>query len=355
MDMSIENKVPFFSVIVPVYNVYNYLERCMKSVLNQNFDSYEVIVVDDGSTDGSNILCDMYATKYNHIKVIHKSNGGLASARNMGLDEAKGEYVLWIDSDDWIDESSLSVLHSSIVDVTKENFQVDVVKFNYYRHVKENTPCYSSAEPGLYLGEHKVEILLKNALYNAGKYGLSACMHVYRRELLVKNKLRFVSEQEVGSEDYLFNIEVLLCAENIVVLECPLYYYDLREGSLTQQYREKLANQYANLYKTLSDYCIQNDKCKYQEDINRFFIWSLIHNTCFIHEYTVMNGHSIIEGRKKMKYILRMKEIEQAIKKINRESFTKGEKIQLWAMKLKIEPIFYYLFVLKSKSMRSKK
>lgn len=103
------------SVIIPVYNVEPYLNRCVESVVNQTYKNLEIILVDDGSPDNCPVMCDEWAKKDNRIKVIHKENGGVASARNAGLDTATGELVGWVDSDDWIDEDYFSVLHDKLI------------------------------------------------------------------------------------------------------------------------------------------------------------------------------------------------------------------------------------------------
>lgn len=124
---------PYFSVILPIYNVEKYLERCVESVLSQNFTDYEMILVDDGSSDFSPKICDEYEEKYNFIKVIHKKNGGLSSARNAGFEQATGKYILWFDSDDWVEKNTLSLIYNA----TKES-EVDIIKFNYIRHIDDN-------------------------------------------------------------------------------------------------------------------------------------------------------------------------------------------------------------------------
>ena len=95
-------KVPLFSIIIPIYNVEKYLVQCIESVLNQDYDDYELILVDDGSPDNCGEICDSYLNKNSNIRVIHKKNGGISDARNTGLKEAKGDYVIFIDSDDYI-------------------------------------------------------------------------------------------------------------------------------------------------------------------------------------------------------------------------------------------------------------
>lgn len=106
--------MPIISVIVPVYNVEKYLPRCIDSILAQTFTDFELILVDDGSPDNCGAICDEYAAKDKRVRVIHKSNGGVSSARNAGLDAASGEYVTFVDSDDYIAEDRLKQMHSSI-------------------------------------------------------------------------------------------------------------------------------------------------------------------------------------------------------------------------------------------------
>lgn len=348
----------FFSIIVPVYNVNSYLDRCMKSLLNQDFLSYEVILVDDGSTDGSGEKCDSYLA-YQKVRVIHKRNGGLSSARNAGLQVASGIYVMWIDSDDWIETYSLSKIYSVIQEVGEkvngDEEEIDIVKYNYIRHSKEAISCYSIAKEGIYKGKENVDRLLYQALHFTGNYVLSACMHTYNREFLIKKGLEFLSEKEVASEDYLFNLEALLQARTVYVLKDPLYHYDLREGSLTQRYRERLAEQYTCLYREICLYCAQFEILeKYQEGISYFYIWSLIYGTGFMNEYTETNNHLMKDGRKKVKENLSLNEVQDAIRICARGKMKGKQRLQLYAMRLKLEPLFYWLFVIKPKYRRKR-
>lgn len=122
-----KNEGVYFSVIVPVYNVQQYLEQCIESVLRQSYTNYEIILVDDGSTDGSTEICDRYVTNYPFVKVIHQENGGISAARNTGLDCATGKYVLFLDSDDFISSNALQ----SFYEVTAESGVEAVSAYNY--------------------------------------------------------------------------------------------------------------------------------------------------------------------------------------------------------------------------------
>lgn len=337
---------PYFSVILPIYNVEKYLDRCVRSVLLQDFKDFEMILVDDGSTDGSSQICDEYSEKYDFIKVIHKENGGLSSARNAGLEQAQGEYVLWFDSDDWVEKNTLSLIYNSV-----KGRKADIVKFNYFRHIDDEVKCITNALPGWYEGEREIKELINLALCSAGKYSLSACMHAYRSSFLKDNELRFISEREVGSEDFLFNIEALFSANIVLVLQEAFYHYDLRIGSLTQRgYKEGLPEKYTYLFRILKEYLMKKNKFdNYIDKLSYFYVWSLIYGTCLMNEYTVTDAHSLKAGRLRVKEIFAYPEFKEAIKNSDKSNLTRKQYIQLYAMYFKIESLFYWLFVKKPK------
>lgn len=336
--------MPFFSVIVPVYNVSAYLERCMQSILAQSDRDFELILVDDGSTDCSGQMCDDYAGQHDFIRVIHKPNGGLASARNAGTDEAAGQYVVWLDSDDWVEPSLLSRLHEVL-----ETNPVDFVKFNYYRYEEKDIPICGGVRPGLYPGGEEAEKLLKQVFYGEG-YQLSACLHCVKRELLDKYSLRFVSERIVGSEDYLLILEMMMQAQSAAVLDDCLYHYYCRPGSLTQTIRYDIPQRYTKLYGYLQDYLKENGlEAQYGADIRWYYVWKLIHNCCFPMEYRRPEN----EGRANMKKILAMPEFQRAVRRSLLSGRSAGQRVQTLAMMMGCEPVFYYLFA--GKGRRKKK
>lgn len=342
----------YFSIILPVYNVAAYLDRCIRSVLEQPFSDYELILVDDGSTDQSPEICDTYAQQYPHIRVIHKPNGGLSSARNAGLEEAKGTYVWWVDSDDWIERDALAVLHCALQD-----HKPDMIKFDHTRVEQSAVRVISGdVEPGLYCGE-EIGVLRDKALLFTGKFCLSACLHLYRREFLQEHQLRFVSEQIVGSEDYLFNLQALLAAERIFVLDQALYWYEQRMGSLTQCYRKQLPERYTRLFQCLLDHYRDKGVLQdYRGKISSFFVWHLLHGTCIPNEYYVCDDHSLVQGRRNIRTFLGTREVQTALRQCEKRFFSPRQRIQLWAMGLRLEPLFYWLYVKKpekKKGMRN--
>ena len=330
----------YFSVIIPVYNIEQYVCRCVDSVLQQNFTDYEVILVDDGSTDRSGILCDEHAQVHPQIRVIHKENGGLSSARNAGVKQAKGEYIWFVDGDDWIEQGALDALYACARET-----DADLIKFGYIR--VENSAqwvCKSSVAPQVYTD---LTALQEEAFYYGGRYVLSAWSHAYKRQFLQKNDLYFVSEREIGSEDYLFNLQALLCAPKVAVLENALYYYEQRMGSLTQRYKKELPRRYTQLYSHLRRYAKLQGKDRYMGKICAFYIWHLMRGTCIPNAYMQTADHTLKEGRREVRQMLKNPSVRRALKQMDRTRYSKKERLLIRCMQYKIEPAIYWLYVKK--------
>lgn len=210
------------SVIVPIYNIENYLEKCINSLLSQNFDyKYEIILVDDGSTDGSGAIADKYGLEYNIIKVLHKENGGLSSARNYGLMHAQGKYVTFVDSDDYVSADYLKDLY-----FISMKYDAEIVLTKICLMTEEETQKY-----------HKEEIetkLINNReafwqVYIQKKVSWSACAKLIEKEILDKHKFPDGYYEDSASM-YLF----LDDANKIVVTDLRNnYHYIRRDGSIT--------------------------------------------------------------------------------------------------------------------------
>ena len=331
-----------FSLILPVYNVQAYLTRCIHSILAQADADDEIILVDDGATDGSPAICDEYAARYDFIRVIHKENGGLSSARNAGLAEAAGEYVWFVDSDDWIEPDALETLRAAC------ESRPDVVKSGYLRVDGQTTQVLPGVQPGTYETAEALEALRREAFCAAGRYILSAWSHVYRRDFLLEHGLTFVSERRIGSEDYLFNLTALQHIQRMTVLDRALYSYELRGGSLTQQYKPDLFRRYTALYQGLCEAYSHDEARRYAALIDRFFVWHLTAGTCFSHEYGLINErHTMADARRAVREMLRATEFRQAVKNADRTGLSRQRRVQLLAMRLRLEPLFHYLYVTK--------
>lgn len=217
-----------FSVIVPIYKVEDYLSQCIESVLKQSYKNFELILVDDGSPDNSGEIADEYAKKDDRIQVIHKKNGGLSDARNKGLSVARGEYIWFLDSDDFMVNSVID----NVAKLIKDNPNVDMITCGHIN---------------LYSDGSKTKVLLPNSysdinidrnqyLYKLHKSNgsyWSASKNIFKNSIIKENKLKF-TKGLIGAEDCDFFMQYLRCSDNFSFLNIPVIYYRIeREGSIT--------------------------------------------------------------------------------------------------------------------------
>lgn len=231
---------PKISVIVPVYNVEKYLNRCLQSLLNQTLTDIEIILVDDGSTDSSPCICDSYAQKNKNISVIHKKNEGLGMACNSGLALAKGEYIAFLDSDDWVDADMYMAMY-----IKAEKYHADMV-FTGLRRVTDTGESYLMSQASnfnIYNTQNKINEFMLNMIASAPQVRLerivpmSAKVVLYNHSLIEKNKVLFESERKFVSEDLLFNLDNLIHANCVLELAETYYNYFCNTTSLSSVLR----------------------------------------------------------------------------------------------------------------------
>lgn len=212
------------SVVVPVYNVEEYLDKSVFSIINQTYKELEILLIDDGSKDNSGILCDEWAEKDNRIRVIHKENGGLSSARNTGIDYATGDYIMFEDSDDWLEET---IIEKCVARIEKD--KSDLVLFGY-RKIDENGHNLGEFTfgNGTYSRTELIQQLYSRIVEMSFGY---AWNKLYKFEVLKKSRIRNDSTI-IDREDLVFNMQLLNHWEKISYLNCVGYNYLQRETSL---------------------------------------------------------------------------------------------------------------------------
>ena len=238
--------MPKVSVIVPVYNVEKYLQKCLDSLVNQTFNDIEIICVNDGSTDNSLEILNLYAQKDERVIVINKENGGLFSARHEGMKYIKGEYTIFVDSDDWVSEhlieDCLETANSSNSDIVIYG-AYSVREIDGHNSVKKGGYDFSKI-PSKYRNKVFNKCDFKNDIF---KFPPTAWSKMYRTDFLKKNNIRF---QEIkNGEDQLFFIHSMLCADKIKVVNANLYYYiKSRAGAITAVNQKTSLSPVFNLY-----------------------------------------------------------------------------------------------------------
>ena len=218
---------PTVSIIVPVYQAETTLQRCVDSVLHQEYTDFELILADDGSTDASPRICDAYAAQDSRVRVIHKPNTGVSDTRNAALDQARGDYLQFLDSDDWITSDATRLLVR-----TAQDCRCDLVIADFYRVVGDRVSRKGGIEEdGVLTREAFAEHMMENP---ADFYYGVIWNKLYRRELVEAHHLRM----DTGiswCEDFIFNLEYMLHAQTFAALRAPIYYYVKTKGSLVSQ------------------------------------------------------------------------------------------------------------------------
>ena len=259
------------SIIVPIYNVEKYLDRCMDSLLNQTLKDIEIIMVDDGSPDNCPQMCDEYAKKDNRVKVVHKKNAGLGFARNSGLDVAKGEYIAFVDSDDYVGLNMYKTLYDRA-----EADKCDAVFCGFRTELKQNKWVYSDEVDAdkLWRGKDVQLFMLDMIASGAGVkaerlYQMSVWHSIYKRSIIEDNHLRFVSEREVASEDIPFQVDYLSKANTVAYIKEMYYSYCLNGTSLTATLKPEKYARYKQLRACL---LTKSSDAEYVSRVNRLFI-----------------------------------------------------------------------------------
>lgn len=207
------NESKLVSIIIPVYKAEEYLSNCIQSILDQTYPYWELILINDGSPDGSGAICDDFSSKNSRIHVFHKPNGGVSSARNYGIDKASGEWIMFIDSDDWID-------NDTITQCSKYFSKYEMIRFDMMYEFEKGANGIVSGR--VKEGWNK-DLFLKKLISRQTILGV--CGGIFKRELFEKGHIRFEQELIMG-EDWLVMFNILLSSKAVYTLSAPFYHYN---------------------------------------------------------------------------------------------------------------------------------
>ena len=326
-----------FSVIVPIYNIENYLCRCIDSVLAQSFNDYELILVDDGSPDNCPAICDAYAQKDARIKVIHKANGGLVSARQAGIKEASGDYVFHLDGDDAICKDALESAYKIICDV-----HPDIVSFSYRRCIdgEIGDVVDDLAEEGLYSKSDMEERIYPKLLSDENMKHLFYFVwgKAIKRELATKHQLRVNPAISLG-EDLSCSTPCYLEAERVYLSRKAIYLYTIRGDSLTTTFKTSQITQIADTILGLRALDMRKPQ-DFETQIARYSCFM-----CFaILASAAEGGH--FEALGEIKRLMLETLHKEEIRKAQFAHLTVKTRISVFLMKRQmIRTAFYFLFL----------
>lgn len=346
---------PKISVIIPVYNAEKYLAQCLDSVINQTYTDLEIICVIDGSPDNSLKICREFAEKDGRIKVIDKENGGTHTARNKGLQMARGEYVMFMDPDDWLDLDTLECLAEKI-----EKHNLDVIRFNYIRefadsHVKKQNTFLKET---VYSGEECFTLLRQTVGLIGGElehpenlnYLASVCFNAYRRKLITDNKIEFFNIREIGTfSDGLFNIALFQYVKSFLFLDKGFYHYrKTNSQSATSNYRENFPEKQSLLFRKIEEAL----KDCFTEDMKKALSNRIAIGTMELCLNALISKKPFSEKLNEIKSVLKDDVHKKAISSLEMKYLPLKWKVYFGFMKIRNAYLVYFLTYVIRKLMR---
>lgn len=339
--MELENKKVLISVIVPVYNAQEHLEETIKSIENSSFLEYEVLLIDDGSTDNSSKICQKYAEKNEKIKYIYKENGGVASARNKGLEMAMGEYVAFLDADDSLAENMLEKMYYAAV-----NNKADVCMAGWNECCGNEKKANKIVSEDFLVdgreGARQLALMLLTSGHIRSSYEkITSCFmmgvvwnSIYRRKFLEDNKIRFFCFWN-NEDDWIFDIQCYNKADRIYLMEESLYNYRIDDGSLShkKRYIEDLYRRRRNgidwIWKTMDELCQNQPQKKEKAELYKGILQRRLLLYTLYNETAVEKKKSVKEAITYIKMAIK-EEKKQGIKNTLYYEAGMIEKVYTW-------------------------
>ena len=338
------------SVVLPIYNVEKYLNRCVKSVVNQSYKNLEIILVDDGSPDNCPVLCEDWAKKDSRIKVVHKENAGLGYARNTGIENATGEYICFFDRDDYIALDAIEKAYSLAV---KE--KSDIVVFGFC-NVKSNGETGKAVIPKTgkvtYSGNEIQDVFLADLIGPDIKNGtqtnlwMSAWASMYSLDTIKKASWKFVSEREIISEDIYSLLEFYKYVNKVSVLSEALYFYCENAGSLTHTYKKDRYSKIKEFYNACYQ-LIENNG--YGAAVLDRIAYPYLSNTIAALKMIILSDASQNVKKQEIKGIVDDEHLQTVLRRTNYDKEKITRKLLLDLMKSKQYRLCYLLLKMKAR------
>ena len=314
------------TIVIPIYNMEKYLDRCLQSVINQTYTELDIVLVDDGSFDDSPAKCDEWAKKDSRVRVFHKINEGLGMARNTGIENARGRYICFFDSDDYVKPDTIEKAYKSI-----KKYKTDIVMFGMYlvdpsgKIIGTNIP---HSEKEVYYGIEVMDFILPNMLGADPKTGrelgfnMSSSGRMFSMELIERCEWRFVSERKYISEDFYSLLQLHKYIKSISIIHEPFYYYCYNENSLSHIFDPQRFKKLCFCYKEMIKLCEKN---KYSNEVKKNIYSQFLGSVISTMKMIVSSDLTVKEQKKEIKAITTDVFLKETLSQldIKKETFSK--------------------------------
>ena len=335
------------SIIIPVYNAGSYISSCLKSVIEQSYTNWEVILIDDGSTDNSKEIYEKIASKNNKVKVFRQNNKGVSSARNLGLEKANGDYIVFLDADDWIDRIFLERMLEVI-----EKEDADIVQCNFYyanenEHIerKHIRPSYSIRNN---MNELQLDILYREYDEKKNDCSVGAMRGVWGKifKSSIIKKITFNEEIDIF-EDGIFVLNALQNSKKVVLIDEYYYYYRMTENSSNSKYKPNFSGKVIEIFQEINNFIVKNNKdIEFKECFN-IMVFEMISSTLDKDIFSIHSKYRKKEKIKQLEKFIGQDFCKEAIIELNTKYLNRNQRLLYLLLKMNFYFIIYYLYVVK--------
>lgn len=321
--------VPQVSVIIPIYKVPEiYLKRCIESVINQTLVDIEILLVDDGSPDCCREICNSYADRDNRIRCLHKQNGGLASARNYGFDHSHGEWVMFVDGDDWIEPDMCQTMYSVV-----QNHNVDIVLCGMIRDYGKRKEKYKYSLKANYVYSSSECAAFQQEVLNFNSNIATVTAKLYRKALLTCNGIRHNEKLKQGAEGIEFNFRIFGIIESAIFIDKWFYHYTYNNESITTNHNEQNHQYVLKCYEKIAQEIVS---CDNSNVLNRWLNNRLIYvmiTTAISGYFSPKNRESFFTKRKKYVEYLNRDILKEALMASETDGLSLSRKVTFYLIK----------------------
>ncbi|MDQ1000337.1 glycosyltransferase involved in cell wall biosynthesis [Neobacillus niacini] len=337
--------LPAVSIIVPIHNAEKYIHRCIDTIIEQTLENIEIILVNDGSPDNCGNIAEKYAKIDKRIKVIHQENSGPGMARNAGINAARGDYIGFVDPDDWIESNMYEELYNF---ANKYFAEICMSGYNCILPTNIKEIINSPLPNGTYNKESAIEVLFqmigqKYSKINKPTVMGSVCWSIYKRNFIIENGIFFKKERRDFAEDLIFNIESLYYCKKLSVVDSPLYNYRINNNSLVKKYRKNKWDTLLALHEEI--YHLLHNKgliSKCREQLNTNILSYALES--IVNECRSENTNTFIEKLQTIKRITENDRLQNALHSFPLNMLPVKERVIYWFVKQQFNAILacYY-------------
>jgi glycosyltransferase involved in cell wall biosynthesis len=352
--------MPKISIIVPVYNVEKFLKKCLDSLVNQTLKDIEIIVVDDGSPDDSHVIYEEFASRDSRIKIIKKENAGVSEARNTGMDVASGEFLMFVDSDDWMPLDGCEILYNEYLNTGADMILADVYIASNGNISKNDIfkEAFSTEKTDFFRSYQKACIGYSYNPFPAVKWNIpglgSPWNKLFKRSIIQLNKLRFDPYVKGIYDDNLFTLHYLMHIKSFSYVKRPVYYFRIVTGSLTQGFKENTLDINSRIFDRINQFMNETGNPEYFREAFYVYVIRRLSKSMNVYFFALNNKKSNKEKYAELNNVLKSEPYRTAIKKVQIGKLLNNHKVVVVMARLGSPRLIHFCLNVKRKLSHGK-